>query len=164
VSSTVAQKSSQAPSSSKSYVLVTALSSEFRIPAIIQPSTIPDTQTEASYIGFYTMVVSLISLAGGTLRDTKLKRYLTRMNAGTNTPIDNFDNTMRKMKKEGYVVEIKENNGEEQTIDWIIGPRGKVEVGNAGVQGLVTQVYGDNAPEDLQKRIRSSLGVELKER
>lgn len=81
------------------------------------------------------------------------------MEASENTPIDTLENTLRKMKKEGYLVEVKDNTGDEQITDWMVGPRGKIEVGNTGVQGLVRAVYGDKADANLEKKINSSLGL-----
>lgn len=69
---------------------------------------------------------------------------------------------LARMTKDGYIVKTKEQiaNGQEEITEWRVGPRGKVEVGNKGVKGLVEHVYGENAPEDLAKRIQSSLGLE----
>jgi hypothetical protein len=107
------------------------------------------------------MIISLISLCGGTLADAKLDRYLKRMNADVNMPMDKTEAVLQKMIKQGYLVRIKENVSGEETVDWMVGPRGKVEVGNEGVRGLVTDVYGDTAPEDLSDRIKSSLGLDV---
>jgi melanoma-associated antigen len=107
------------------------------------------------------MIISLISLFGqdGRLSDAKLTNYLQRMNADVNMPMDKTEATLQKMIRQGYLVKIKENNNGDEIIDWMVGPRGKVEVGNKGVTGLVEEVYGDNAPDDLAERIRSSLGL-----
>lgn len=107
------------------------------------------------------MIIALISLFGsdGRLSAAKLDQYLRRMNADVNMPMDKTEATLQKMIKQGYLVKIKENTGNEEIIDWMVGPRGKVEVGNKGVRGLVEEVYGENAPDDLAERINSSLGL-----
>lgn len=109
------------------------------------------------------MVISLISLAGGTLTEAKLERYLHRLNADMNTSLDTTAKTLARMSKDGYIVKYKEANtaGQEESTEWRVGPRGKIEVGNGGVKGLVMHVYGENAPKDLANRIHSSLGLEL---
>jgi melanoma-associated antigen len=107
------------------------------------------------------MIVALITLCGGTLADAKLERYLRRMNADVNMPMDKTEATLQKMIKQGYLIRIKENVGGEETIDWMVGPRGKLEVGNKGVKGLIMDVYGDSAPEDLADRVNSSLGLDV---
>ena len=107
------------------------------------------------------MVVTLITLCGGTLADAKLERYLRRMNADVNMPMDKTEATLQKMIKQGYLIRVKENVGGEETIDWMVGPRGKLEVGNKGVKGLIMDVYGDSAPEDLADRVNSSLGLDV---
>ena len=107
------------------------------------------------------MIISLISLFGedGRLSDAKLDNYLKRMNADVNMPMDKTEAMLQKMIRQGYLVKIKENNNGDENIDWMVGPRGKVEVGNKGVKGLVEEVYGDDAPDDLAERIRNSLGL-----
>lgn len=86
------------------------------------------------------------------------------MNADINMPMDKTELTLQKMIKQGYLVKIKENLGGEETTDWMVGPRGKVEVGNKGVRGLVESVYGEDAPDDLAERVRSSLGLDVPKR
>jgi len=107
------------------------------------------------------MIIALISLCGGTLADAKLDRYLKRMNADVNMPMDKTEAALQKMIKQGYIMKIKENVGGDETIDWMVGPRGKLEVGNKGVSGLVMDVYGESAPEDLADRIKNSLGIDI---
>lgn len=147
--------------SSKTYILASTLPPKYRIPTILPPSIIPDASTEAAYTALYTMIISLISLFGedGRLSDAKLHNYLHRMNADVNMPMDKTEATLQKMIKQGYLIKIKENNNGDEIIDWMVGPRGKVEVGSKGVKGLVEKVYGENAPDDLAERIRSSLGL-----
>jgi hypothetical protein len=83
------------------------------------------------------------------------------MNAGENMPMDKTANVLAKMQKQGYIVRTVDKSGDDETIDWRVGPRGKVEIGNNGIEGLVKVVYGDTAPEDLQSRIHRSLGIEV---
>jgi hypothetical protein len=107
------------------------------------------------------MIIALISMFGqdGRLSDAKLDNYLHRMNADVNTPMDKTEATLQKMIRHGYLVKIKEMNNGDEIIDWMVGPRGKVEVGNMGVKGLVEEVYGADAPDDLAERVRNSLGL-----
>jgi len=76
--------------------------------------------------------------------------------------MDKTANVLAKMQKQGYIVRTVDKSGDDETIDWRVGPRGKVEIGNKGIMGLVTQVYGDTPPEDLKERMHRSLGVEMK--
>jgi hypothetical protein len=141
------------------------LPSAYRTPEILAPSIAPTAAEEASYIALYTTIISLISLSGGTLAEPKLERYLKRMNADVNMPHEvKTEAALQKMIKQGYLVKIKENVGGEETTDWMVGPRGKIEVGNRGVKGLVAVVYGENAPEDLADRVKSSLGLKVPEK
>ena len=47
----------------------------------------------------------------------------------------------------------------EEIIDWIVGPRGKLEVGEEAVANFVRTVYGGDAMDDLEQRISRSLGI-----
>jgi len=75
--------------------------------------------------------------------------------------MDKTANVLQKMQRQGYIVGTVDKSGDDDTIEWRVGPRGKVEIGNKGTQGLVNMVYGDSAPEDLQQRIHRSLGMEV---
>lgn len=122
-------------------------------------------------MALYSFVISLILLSGGTLPDGKLDRYLKRVNVDETTPFSNsaayngMDKTeklLKRMEKDSYIVKIRDTSTGEETIDWIVGQRGKVEVGEQGVTGLVTAVYGEldeDASTDLQRRVDRSLGA-----
>lgn len=110
-------------------------------------------------MGLYTLIVSIIMLNGGRVSDEKLMRYLQRLNANVNTPLDKTELVFAKMLKQGYIVKIKDNASGTDITEWMVGPRGKVEVGAEGVKGLVETVYGDTAPDDLDVRLKASLGI-----
>lgn len=113
---------------------------------------------DGAYIGLYTTVVSLILLAGGSLPEAKLDRFLRRMNADRTTPVDNTEKVLTRMAKDGYIVKIKDSNGGDELIDYMVGPRGKIEVGKEGAANLVRAVYGENV-QDLEQRLTRSLGI-----
>ncbi|OTB07303.1 hypothetical protein M426DRAFT_317989 [Hypoxylon sp. CI-4A] len=151
---------SQSNQSSRQYILVSTLPPEYKSQPIIAPSRIPSTADEAAYVGFYTMVISLIVLSGGELSDTKLRRYLTRLNASQNLPMDKTDNVLQKMVKQGYVDKVVErSDGDDDAITWCIGPRGKVEVPPESIAAVVTEVWGE-LPDDFGKKLQRSLGIE----
>lgn len=113
---------------------------------------------DGAYIGLYSMVISLILLSGGTLSEGKLDRFLKRMNAGDTTPVDTTEKVLARMAKDGYIVKIKDTQGGDEVVDYIVGPRGKIEVGKEGVANFVRTVYGDDV-EDLDGRLKRSLGL-----
>lgn len=148
---------SKAPSS---FILTTTLPSAYRTPEIMPPSIIGSVEEEAAYTGLCTMVVSIIALSPGkSIPDSKLDHYLARLNANKNMPMDKTENMLKKMSNQGYITKVVDRSGDEETVDWVVGPRGKTEIGNKGVLGLVQEVYGDSAPEDLQERLTRSLGM-----
>ena len=143
-----------------SYILTTTLPQEYRSPGIIPPSIIGSSDEEAAYTGLCTMVVAIIALSPGkSIPDSKLDRYLARLNANKNMPMDKTENVLKKMSMQGYITKVVDRTGDEETVDWVVGPRGKVEIGNRAVLGLVKEVYGNSAPEDLEQRLTRSLGI-----
>lgn len=154
-----AQRGQNATKGSSSYVLVSILRRDMRGPEIAAPSLAPSTKDEASYIGLYTFIIACISLSGGTLSNEKLLRNLRRLNAEENTPLDTTENLLARMQRQGYVVKIRDSTGQDEAVNWMVGPRGKIEVGDHGVRGLVKEVYGETAPEDLKSRLAVSLGA-----
>ncbi|KFY65286.1 hypothetical protein V496_02710 [Pseudogymnoascus sp. VKM F-4515 (FW-2607)] len=148
-----------APSANRSYILKSILPQKYNVPAILTPSHMPSVSAESAYMGLYTLIVSIIMLNGGRVSDEKLMRYLQRLNANVNTPVEKTELLFAKMQKQGYIVKIKDNASGTDITEWMVGPRGKIEVGAEGVKGLVETVYGDTAPDDLDVRLKASLGI-----
>jgi hypothetical protein len=147
-------------------VLTSILPNDLHHPEILPPSAVPTDSDEGIYTGIYTVIVSLILLSGGSLNDSKLERYMKRMQLDEKTPVEGYEKPamlIKRMEREGYVVRVKETgpSGEED-ISWILGSRAKVEIGDDGVRGLTKAVYNqaEGADSDeLEKRIARSLGV-----
>ena len=71
------------------------------------------------------------------------------------------EKVLKRMEREGYVVKVRERDGGgEESIDYVVGPRGKAEIGERGVAGVVRKVYGKKAAEaaELEKKLVRSLG------
>lgn len=156
-------------SSSKSYILTSTIPPPLRAPSILQPPAVPTSASESAYVGLYTFILSLIYLSPGqTIPESRLEKHLKRMNA------DNYvlsgektERVLKKMEKEGYIVRVRERDGGgEETVDFVVGPRGKAEVGERGIAGVVRKVWGKMGTErdELEKRLVRSLGegVEIK--
>lgn len=163
----VAAAASESQSKSTSiWVLQTILPDQYRTPEIIGPSRpLADglTNVEDSYVALYTMVIALIIISGGMIAEGKLDRALRRMNADQTTPLGTKDKTLATMIKDGYIVKVRDaSGGAEETVDYIVGPRGKVEVGGEGVAQFIRTVYGESESEnqtELDKRIQRTLDV-----
>jgi hypothetical protein len=157
-----AASNSQSTSSSL-WVLQTILPEQYRIPEIVGPSRpIPadEINREDSYVGLYTMVIALITISGGMMPEGKLDRAFRRMNADQSTPMGTKDKTLALMIKDGYIVRVKDNSSGEETVDYIVGPRGKVEVGRDGFASFVRTMYGqDGDSEEFEKAIERTLNV-----
>lgn len=71
------------------------------------------------------------------------------------------EKVLKRMEREGYIVRVRERDGGgEESIDYVVGPRGKAEIGEKGVAGVVRKVYGkkDAEADELEKRLVRSLG------
>ncbi len=161
-------KISASNSTSKSWILVSTLPKAYKTNPTICIPTIAGggEEAEASYTSLYTFVVSVIMLNNGTLAEAKLERYLKRVNAETYTTVGSTDKILTRMAKEGYVEKRRDTSSGEEVVEWVVGPRGKVEVGTGGVEGLVKKVYGvgnnveeHEQDEDLEMKIKRSLGI-----
>ncbi|EXF80263.1 MAGE family protein [Colletotrichum fioriniae PJ7] len=156
---------SQAKTSSGVYVLSSTLPSEYRAPTILAPSKAPSTDAEASYVGFYTMIVTIIFLSGGEMSEQKLRRHLNRLNAEANVAVEKTEDVLKRMQTQGYVVrKVQKNAGTQaqdgsEDITWLIGPRGLEEIGAEGAAGLVRSVWADQADAELEKKIEASFGI-----
>ena len=164
---TAAQKAGSQSKTTASWVLKSNLPPQYHDPEIIPPPAIPTSAEESKYVALYTTLISLISLAGGSLDNLKFQRYLRRTNLEDTTPIDGYEKTdklLARMQRENYIVRVREAAGPsgEEDVYWIVGPRGKVEVGDDGVRGLAKAVYGemnDKDEEELDRKLARSLGV-----
>ncbi|KAB8219600.1 MAGE family-domain-containing protein [Aspergillus novoparasiticus] len=155
-----AQKVEKPSSTSKSWIVGSTLPAAYRSPEILPPTKAP---WESTYTGLYSFIIAVIMLNGGSLPEQKLDRYLARTNADTYTPIDRTDRVLQRLCKEGYLVRTREMDGGEELIEYMVGPRGKMEVGTAGVAGLVREVYGvgntEEQREEFEGRLARSLGI-----
>jgi melanoma-associated antigen len=161
---TAVQASQKAPSTtSKSWILISTLPPEYRLdPNILAPTKSPSEKTEATYTALYTFIISVILLNNGCLPEAKLERYLKRANADQWTPILSTEKLLAKLVKEGYLEKRRDTTSGEEVIEWVVGPRGKLEVGERGVQGLVRAVYkgvGEDE-EELEEKLNRSLGLQ----
>ncbi|KAM0802084.1 MAGE family-domain-containing protein [Usnea florida] len=159
-----AQRSgTQASSTSNAYILTSTLPARYRKPSVLRPSQIPSTGAEASYVGLTTFILALIYLSPSqTISESRLEKHLKRMNA------DNYvlagektEKVLKRMERESYIVKVRERDmGGEESVEYVIGSRGKVEVGERGVAGLVKAVYGkkDAEADELERRLVRSLG------
>lgn len=84
------------------------------------------------------------------------------MNLSTSSPLGSTEKLLQRLVKEGYIVKYRDTSGGEEVVEYMVGPRGKVEVGEVGVRGLVRGVYGkvDAEAEELEARIDKSLAIE----
>jgi DNA-binding PadR family transcriptional regulator len=145
------------------WVLQTILPEQYRTPDIVGPSRprpADEINQEDSYVGLYTMIIALITISGGMIAEGKLDRAFRRMNADNTTPMGTKDKTLSLMVKDGYIVRVKESSNGDETIDYIVGPRGKVEVGREGFSNFVRMIYGQDAVgEEFEKSIERTLSV-----
>jgi MAGE family len=157
-----AEKSENQTTNSNSWVLVSTLPQKYRDPSIIPPPNIPTSTEEANYVGLYTFVVSLIYLNQERLPENKLERHLNQLNLEQNSPVGPTDKLFKRMEKEGYIVKCKDNSTGEEMVEYLVGPRGKVEVDKQAASKFIEMVWGSAAAEEgFKKKLEKSLGVSL---
>ena len=160
---TAARSGITSSTTSKAYILTSTLPPRFRKPNILPPAQIPSPASEAAYVGLTSFILALIYLSpSSTISESRLEKHLKRMNA------DNYvlqgektEKVLKRMEREQYIVKVRERDGGgEETVDYVVGPRGKVEVGEKGVAGLVKKVYNkkDAEADELERRLVRSLG------
>jgi melanoma-associated antigen len=140
-------------------VLTSILPKQYKTAGIVSVPKVPTSATEATYVGLYSFIISIIYLSGGRLSEDKLERYLRRANADASTGIGQTEKLKDRMVREGYIVRIRDSSTGDEVVDYIVGPRGKTEVGVEGSAGLVRAVYGENVTEDLERRLDRTLGL-----
>ena len=160
---TAARSGVTSSTTSKAYILTSTLPPRFRKPNILPPAQIPSPASEAAYVGLTTFILALVYLSpSSSISEPRLEKHLKRMNA------DNYvlhgektEKVLKRMEREQYIVKVRERDGGgEETVDYVVGPRGKVEVGERGIAGLVKRVYNkkDAETDELERRLVRSLG------
>ncbi|KAL8338527.1 hypothetical protein RB598_007062 [Gaeumannomyces tritici] len=157
----VAKSQTKGAASSNSYILVTTIPEPYRSAAIIPPSKIQSSDAEAIHVGLYSLIITIITLNGGELSDHKLKRYLQRMNANVNTPLEKTEAMLQRLIRQAYVVKTVERNpqSDDDAVTWHVGPRGKQEVTHEAIANIAREVYGAAANDELEKKLHASLRI-----
>jgi len=100
----------------------------------------------------------MITLSGGIIQESKLDTVMRRVHANEYTPLGTTEKLLQRLIKEGYVVKIKDSATGEELFEYMVGPRGKVEVNKEAVANIIRTIY-PNDEEDLEKRIEKSLNL-----
>ncbi|KMU79028.1 hypothetical protein CISG_07335 [Coccidioides immitis RMSCC 3703] len=169
-----AQRVDKPSSSSKSWTLVRTPPH----PNTVSPEILPPTKPLHLLLKQLRRSLHLHNITHHPVRrslaEQKLDRYLRRVNADTYTPLDRTEKLLARLCKDGYLVRNRDVDGGEEVVEYLVGPRGKIEVGTEGVAGLTREVYGygrvnrargqdddgddDEAMEEFEQRLRRSLG------
>ncbi|KAK0650362.1 Non-structural maintenance of chromosomes element 3-like protein [Lasiodiplodia hormozganensis] len=152
-----AERTERQNTTTTSWVLTNTLPEKYRGWDIIPPPKVPTFSEESAYIGLYTFVVACITLGGGRMPEAKLERYLKRTNADQTTPVGSTEKLLARMKKDGYIKLITDSSSGEEIREWVVAGRGKVEIGERGVAGMVQTVYHDSRTAELDRKIERSL-------
>lgn len=147
---------------------MSVLPDAYKTSKIIAPSKFLSAEDEAAYVAFYTVLVSLIRLNGGEMSDSRLKRYLRRLNAEMNSfHSTKTEDTLSRLQRQGYLIknvdkEAQQHGDEQEATTWYVGPRGKIEVGDEVVAGVVREVWGEQDDDELESKLQNSLQIEEK--
>ncbi|KAF2668502.1 MAGE-domain-containing protein [Microthyrium microscopicum] len=148
-------------SSTNTWILITTLDPRFRVPSILGPPKAPTRKAESEYVGLYSIIIALIYINGGVLPDTKLESHLKKLNAEVNTPIGRTEAVLQRMINDGYLVRSKDSSSGDEQIEYTVGPRGKIEVGEEGVAGVIRKMMGGQDP-DIESKIQVTLSLNPK--
>lgn len=147
-------------------------------------------EDSAAFVAFYTVVIALLYLNNGSGTLAWLRRQLMPLGCHESVAAaggEKTDVVLARLARLGYLVRVvdKDTAGggggaggdapgiEDETVNFFIGPRGKVEVGPEGVARLVRKVWRvggggrhggtrlrpGEVDEDLEKRLRASLNL-----
>lgn len=127
----------------RSLILLDDLRPHFHAPSSVpRPSFLPArillTVVEAWYTGLYkfSSIISIISFSPrGMIAELWLERDLKRMNADNYVLNGEKTEVFKRMEREGYIVKVRERNGGEGSLNYVVCLRGKAEVGQRGVMG-----------------------------
>ncbi|KAI9891378.1 MAG: hypothetical protein M1814_002891 [Vezdaea aestivalis] len=164
-----AQVQNKVQTNSGMWILVSTLPADFRSPLVLPPGIGPTPFDEATYTGLYTFMLSVIVLSGGCIAESRMMRYIAQV-SGADAADKNTEKLLARMVKDRYILRERDGavpSGAEERFDYYVGPRGRVEVSSESVAGVVRAVYdpqGQNAVDELEKKIAGSLGIKPKER
>jgi melanoma-associated antigen len=103
------------------------------------------------------MIVAIISLSGGTISEEKLDHSLFRK---TRVPDSESTSALARMCREGFITKITDNSSGQTSVEYIVGPRGKIQIGEEGVKSFVKAVWAEDdkaAQADLEKQLDRTL-------
>ncbi|KAK6516894.1 hypothetical protein TWF506_006778 [Arthrobotrys conoides] len=152
---------------SKSWQLVSILPDIYRLPILISPQ-LPDDQT---LLGIGSAIVTLVYLSGSSMGEKVLQRHLRKFGVEDRIPVEGnresgkMENIMGRLVREGYLVKLKDEviPGQEQTYTYVVGPRGKLEVGREGTTRFVKKIYegvDGEVDEGFERKVNRALGKE----
>lgn len=144
---------------------MSTLPAPYREAGIIAPSRIQSPDEEAAYVALYTTIVSIITLSGGQLSDARLQRHLQRLNVKVNMPMGKTEDALARMVRQGYLGKARSKavagGGDEDSLTWFVGPRGRLEVTPEAIAAFVREAY-QGTSADLEKRLEASLKIKPK--
>lgn len=153
------RKSTKDPiSSANNWILVSTLPDAYKVrQELLVPAMAPDQDTEAIYTAICNIIVAILYLhtpSGGKdeestepISDTRLLRHLQRLGLREFAPTgpggsENIDKLFKRLESEGYITKRKDNSTGEELIEYVVGPRGKREIGREGAARFVRAMYG----------------------
>ncbi|KAF3937084.1 hypothetical protein ABW19_dt0207197 [Dactylella cylindrospora] len=165
------KKKSAEKATVKSWHVINILPEKYRIPIVHAP-VLPDDRT---VLGIGMIIVAIVYLSSRSLSENTLRRHLRKFGIEDRIPVEgnretgSMENIMGKLIREGYLVKLKDEVvlGQEQTFTYVIGPRGKLEMGREGVHNIVAKIYegvDGEVDEGLERRINRAIGMDKDEK
>ncbi|KAG9302319.1 hypothetical protein G9A89_008811 [Geosiphon pyriformis] len=147
-------------SACKSYTLVNILPEELKGDDIIHWQ-----RDEESIMGLLTVILSLILVNGHILTDDQLKDYITRLHLHeANETFGDVEKLLLSFVKQGYLGRQKsgmiDQISEKENVEYIWGPRAKVEIPKENLIQFIKMIFGPEAPQDLARQIERVSGFD----
>ncbi|RPA85700.1 MAGE-domain-containing protein [Ascobolus immersus RN42] len=150
-------------SSSKAWILVSTLSEDYRRAAA--DILVGGTEKEHAYMTFVTMVVVLIYLNGRMLQeaqlDSAMETFFNMRPESTHPVLGKTSRLYEVMEKQGYIMKVKDSSSGQTNIEYYVGPRAKLEIGEEGAVQFIAQMFPNQEFDDVKAAFKRSVGTDI---
>ncbi|KAG0363389.1 Melanoma-associated antigen D2 [Podila minutissima] len=155
---TKGRSGNNAEKGSKAYILRNTL------PLELVSSGIVDWEDDLEDMGLLMVVLSLIMVRQGAIYESALMAHLRRMNLlSDESPLGDVSKMMDTYVKKRYIDKVKlehmDDSGEKVEMELRWGARARVEVPEENVIQFMKEVFGRDAPMELEASIMKAAGI-----
>ncbi|KAF9959772.1 Histone-Lysine N-Methyltransferase ash1l [Mortierella alpina] len=137
------------------------------LPQELIASPVVDWESESADMGLLMVTLALIMVREGSILENVLKSHFRRMSLEEDA--SPFGDTSKKLEvyiKKRYLERIKldhlDDSGEKVEVEYRWGARARIEIPEENVIKFIQEVFGPEAPSDLEANIRKASGLKGK--